>query len=187
MKKKKRIGLNDRTLENDIKYEGFLSYRHLRIIAWICLIIAQIGTVISIAGKLNPPFNQDSQTWQTVCTYFAAIPVPLFLLANFVNILKNRNHYRSLFILYGGGALGLYVLANLIVFHYGHRFINSFGFGFSWGDTARLFGNLLPALGRTGYVFNIFIDLLLCTLLFFFMNYQPKRVFTGKKIIIFRC
>ena len=73
-----------------------------------------------------------------------------------------------------------------MVFHFGHRFLNSFGVGFSWWDTARLFGQLLPSMGNLGYTFNIFIDLFLCTLLFFFMNYKPKKVFTDKKIIIFR-
>ena len=28
--------------------------------------------------------------------------------------------------------------------------------------------------------FNIFIDLFLCTLVMFFMNYMPKKFFTGK-------
>ena len=34
--------------------------------------------------------------------------------------------------------------------------------------------------------FNIFIDLFLCTLVMFFMNYMPKKFFTGKKRLIFR-
>ncbi len=39
---------------------------------------------------------------------------------------------------------------------------------------------------RGFFAFNIFIDLLLCTLFMYFMNARPKRVFTGKKILIFR-
>jgi len=37
-----------------------------------------------------------------------------------------------------------------------------------------------------GLAFNIFIDLFLCTLLMFFMNYVPTRFFTGKKLVLFR-
>ena len=43
MSKEKRIPLKYRTLENDINYKAPLSYRYLRIIAWIFIIIAQIG------------------------------------------------------------------------------------------------------------------------------------------------
>ena len=39
---------------------------------------------------------------------------------------------------------------------------------------------------RGFFAFNIFIDLLLCTLFMYFMNARPKRVFTGRKILIFR-
>ena len=34
--------------------------------------------------------------------------------------------------------------------------------------------------------FNLFIDLFLCTLFMFFLNYRPRRVFGGKWIILFR-
>ena len=33
---------------------------------------------------------------------------------------------------------------------------------------------------------NLFVDLFLCTLFMYFLNYRPKKVFTGKKVIIFR-
>ena len=39
----------------------------------------------------------------------------------------------------------------------------------------------------SGFVaFNIFIDLFLCALALFFLNYEPRRVFTGKARILFR-
>ena len=34
--------------------------------------------------------------------------------------------------------------------------------------------------------FNLFVDLFLCTLFMFFLNYRPKRVFVGKGLIAFR-
>ena len=36
------------------------------------------------------------------------------------------------------------------------------------------------------FAFNLFLDLFLCTLVMCFLNYTPKKVFTGKKVIIFR-
>jgi hypothetical protein len=39
---------------------------------------------------------------------------------------------------------------------------------------------------RGFFAFNIFVDLFLCTLVMYFMNARPTKVFTGKKIYIFR-
>ena len=115
MEKTKRIRLNDRTLDNDIKYKGFLSYRHLRIIGWLCLAAAQLSTIFALASLIDPSFGQSFQNIKTILSFVGALPVPLFLLANFSNILRKKNDYRSLFILYGGGALGMYLFANFIV------------------------------------------------------------------------
>ena len=38
-----------------------------------------------------------------------------------------------------------------------------------------------------GYLsYNLFIDLFLCALLLFFLNYRPKKLFTGKRLGVFR-
>ena len=40
---------------------------------------------------------------------------------------------------------------------------------------------------RYGYFsFNVFLDLLLCLSVTYFLNYRPKRLFKGKKVIVFR-
>lgn len=178
---------NDRTLANDIKFGGVLSYRHLRIIAWICLIIAQVSVVLKLEAKLAPSTASVVDSWNLVLSIFASLPVPLFLLANLSTILQSKGNYKTLFITYGGLAAALYFLANFIVFHYGFRTMLAFNPAANWGDAARVFGELLPALGKTGFVLNIFIDMLLVVLMFFFMNYNPKtKIFQGKGIIIFR-
>ena len=46
---------------------------------------------------------------------------------------------------------------------------------------------LIHQVAKDGFfAFNIFIDLFLCALFMFFLNVQPKRVFTGKKVLILR-
>ena len=186
MEKTKRIRLNDRTLDNDIKYKGFLSYRHLRIIGWLCLAAAQLSTIFALASLIDPSFGQSFQNIKTILSFVGALPVPLFLLANFSNILRKKNDYRSLFILYGGGALGMYLFANFLVFHFGYGFVNKFVSAYDLWDVSMLFGRLLPSLGTQGYTLNIFIDLLMCTLLFFFMNFKPSGVTSEKKMLGFR-
>ena len=53
-KRKKRLKFYQITPENDIKYRGPLSYRALRIAGWVCLAIAQVATIWSMVGKINP-------------------------------------------------------------------------------------------------------------------------------------
>ena len=185
--KAKRVKWKDRTLENDIKYGGFLSYRHLRIIAWACLIIAQVGVVLKLEAKLAPETANVIDTWNLVISIIGALPVPLFLLANLSTILQSRGDYKGLFIRYGGLAIVMYLLANFLVFHYGYRTLAALNPATTWGDASRLFGEILPLFGKTGYILNIFIDMLLVVLMFFFTNYEPRtKIFQGKRIYLFR-
>ena len=181
-----RIKWRDRTPENDIHYGGFLSYRHLRIIAWLCLAIAQVAVILQLEVKLAPDTQAVVEKWTTVINIIGGLPVPLFMLANMSVVLQKRGNYRALFKTYGMLALVMYLLANFVVFHYGFRTIHAFNEKLNWGDAARLFGELLPALGKTGYVLNIFIDMLLIVFMFFFANYEPTKYFQGKKIYLFR-
>ena len=173
--------------ENDIKYGGYLSYRHLRIIGWVCLVIAQIGVVLNLEAKLAPDAAQAVEIWNMVIAIFAGLPVPLFLIANLSIVLQKRGDFKSLFIKFGGMALGMYFLANFLVFHFGFRSMHAINQAITWADTAELFGMMLPLFGKTGYTMNIFIDLLLVVLMFYFTNYVPRaKVFEGKRIILFR-
>lgn len=184
MAKTAHIRLKDRTLENDIKYRAPLSYRYLRIIAWICLIIAQIGMVAKLNIRIVPGSEQQIGWVKDMGEIFATFPLPLFLLANFAVMYQKRDSWKKLIMFYGGVALGLYIVANVVIIHYGYGFVNAFA-QINFMDMAKGFGLLLFGLGKTGLVFNIFIDLFLCALVFYFLNYNPKS-FQGKKLIIFR-
>ena len=46
---------------------------------------------------------------------------------------------------------------------------------------------IIRSSSRSGfYVFNIFVDLFLCTIFMFFLNYQPRKIFRGKSRFVFR-
>ena len=183
----KHVRLRDRTLENDIKYSGPLSYRYLRIIAWACIIFAQIGMVAKLNVKLIPSSN-DAIGWLVGAGNFvSSLALPLFLLANFTIILQNKDDWKSLFIRFGGIALILFVLGNIVVVHYGYGFVRAFTDEIGFMEMSKAFGALLFGLGNAGMVFNLFIDLFLCSLIFFFMNYTPKKLKRSNKIIWFRC
>lgn len=185
--KSNRIKLYDRTLENDIKYKAPLSYRYIRIIAWVCLLIAQICMLAKINIKIVPSSEPQLGWLRDLGEWFSSMPLPLFLLANFAAIFQKRDNYKKLLLFYGGVAALLYIVGNIVIIHYGYGFINAFTFGsVDFWTMAKVFGGLLFSLGPSGLVFNIFIDLLLCSLLFFFMNYKPKKYFQGKNLKWFR-
>ncbi len=59
----------------------------------------------------------------------------------------------------------------------------------AYQDTAKsiqILTDLLNANPTFGVCFNIFIDLMLCLLVWFFIDYTPKKHFQGKKLFYFR-
>ncbi len=183
-----RPKLRDRTPDNDIAYGGILSYRHLRLIGWVCMWFAQIAVIISINIKVNPASEAGLSGLLTFFKFFAPMPVILFMLANFANInFKKNKGWRHLFMTYGILAGGLYILANLLSFHYGFEFLMAFGHGHNFWSLTMDYGAILANSGQMAYTLNVFIDLFLLCLLFFFADYTPKKgPFSGKKVVFFR-
>ena len=72
--------MNEVTFENDIRYRGPLSYRYLRILAWLILAAVQAYTYFlseqAIAGKNNEPGAFDA-----ILNGLYSLVVPLFLIA----------------------------------------------------------------------------------------------------------
>lgn len=185
--KKTKIPLKDRTLENDIKFRGVLSYRYVRILAWVFLILIQIGMVVKFQIKIKPESAAQLQGYVDFASFISEIPLALFLLANFAFIFQSRHNWRGLLIFYGGIALGLYIVANTVILHYGFGIAQTFFGKTDFMALSRAYGVILSNIGNIGYIFNIFIDLFLCSLIFFFMFYTPKGGFKNNtRMLIFR-
>ena len=159
MYKINRRHIHEVTLENDITYEAPLSYRHLRIIAWVFFIIATIGTVLSIGTSVNPHLAN----YENLASIFKSgqtIMSSLFLIAVFAVVLTAKDGYRRLILMYGGLTVLVYVAFVLIHQHYFVGLVNAI-----LGDqaTANAWVNqFLSAVAKDGYLaFNIFIDLFL--------------------------
>ncbi len=185
-RKRRRKRIDEYSLDNDIRYRGPLSYRHLRMLAWFFLIVAQIGVLLSIAGKFDAGFAAKVGRWPDILKTASDIMMPLFLIATFATILNGSRSFRSMLTLYGVAAAGFYAL--FVIFH--ERYIPivlGWVLDIDRAAAVAMVDSLLAAIVKNGYLsFNIFIDLFLCTLLTFFLVYNPKKVFTGKKLIIFR-
>jgi len=171
--------------KNDIKYRGILSYRALRIIAWVCIFLGQMTVIFKIGSSLkNPDFMAAYSATQIPFEIISNLSLPFFLLASFSIILRDRNAIKRLIIQYLCFTFVMYVLFVYFYFHIGYE-----TFVHLYKDPAQAQQMLDEFISLTfdKYVsINVFIDLLMCTLACFFINYNPKEHFKGKNIIYFR-
>ena len=183
--KKGRLKIHEVTSENDIRYLGPLTYQHFKLLGWLCIVISQVMVVVRIGGRLDPGYAADSASLLKALGYIVDLALPFLLIANFAQILDADNGYGKQLLINGAAAVGLFALTSLVFYRY------------IVGDLASLLENpsdALPvvtaALGLVtpyGFLsFNLFVDLFLCTLTMVFLNYTPRRVFTGRARICFR-
>ena len=180
-------------IDNDGKYRGPLSYRHFRIIAWIALTITGIftvlGTMVNVAVMLQVRTPEDAKILENVAEVFSfasSLPLPLFLIANFAVILQGKNNYKKLLMTYGGIFLAIYIGFLIVYYHYIVMLIMKF-MELGFAEAREYSVVILTLLGsESGLVVNVFVDLFMCVLIMYFINYNPKKFFQGKLIILFR-
>ena len=179
-RKRRKISIYDATPDNDIRFRGIISYRHLRIMGWVCLALTVISFFIEAGMKLSPDWAKKYGTLDIFLSIFGQFAVFLFLFANMAVIIDKKSSYKTLFIQYGGLTIGFVLLFVIVYYRYMYGFVKAIG----KATGAKVSSNDLLDGGFK--CFNVFLDLLLCTAIFFFTDYRPKKWFTGKKIYIFR-
>ena len=184
-KKKNRITIFDATAENDIRYLGPLNYRHFQIFGWLCIVCGQANMIIGLGGRLDPSVLEQFAGVKTILEGLSEMSLPFLLIANFAQILDDRDGYKKQFLKNAGASLGIFLLYQLMMNRY---IIGSLaGLFVDPNDSKEIVDTLLQSIAPAGFLsFNLFIDLLLCTLVMFFLNYVPKRYFRGKWLHVFR-
>lgn len=183
-KPKKRF--HELTIHDDIKYLGPLSYREFKILGWFCIVLAQAATLITLAGKVNSDFALKMATRSSIISAISSLSLPLLLFSNFAIILSNHKSYRKQLITNGGMVIGIF-LVFILFFH--HFILGTYAGLIRDPKAAKDSMNAVIRSATTEkgfFAFNIFVDLFLCTCFMFFLNHRPQKVFTGRKIIIFR-
>ena len=181
----KRVKFHEMGAHNDIKYSGPLSFQSFQILGWSCIVITVVMALMKIAMKVNPNDAQRFQTINEIISYIAELSLPFLLMANFARILNNTEGFRKQMLRNGGAMAGIF-LGFMIFFN---RYVVG-TVGLLLQDPKEAYPLVMTSFygvsPRGFFAFNIFVDLFLCTLVMYFMNARPKRVFTGKKIFIFR-
>ena len=163
--------------DKDIKYRGPLSYRYLRLIAWISIAMAEVLVLNNLSGSiLEAPVIGPKAEYALILV--ASLSVPLFIIATFATILNKGKSIKSVLMTY---AVAYFALALAIVFLY-YRYINDVLV--KAGLEHEALNEFRVGIGNKLQV-NVFADLLALSLFYFFMTYQPKRFFKDK-VLLFR-
>lgn len=167
----------------DIRYRGPLSYQGLRLLGWLTLVFFVLGLALNTLSELAPTHVGSNPALYSFLTSMKDLMMPLFLLANFSLILNSRQSYKKTLLFFG--AMSLLIAG--VFYLYGERLLVILSRILSdTPEEQQMMRDMIASSFLHGG-FNIFLDLFLCSLFAFFLNYKPKKIFTGRKTWIFRC
>ena len=180
-----RIKKYDRTAFNDISYKGPLHYRHLLLLGWLCIALKVFTPLTALGLKLDPSQPQWLQFLNKLSVTVGPLALSFFLLANFAILLDKKKTYKTQLIKFG--ALSVLVIVVFIMVSK-TVFVTAVAELLETNEYAsQLVEMLLNSLAIEGtLIFNLFIDMFMCTLFMFFLEYVPQKYFQGKKLRIFR-
>ena len=170
---------------DDIRYRGPLTYQSFQVLGWLCIVAAIVTVMINLGIRVNPDLEGRLSQAGELFHNIAELALPLLLIANFARILGNVEGYGQQLLRNGLTMLVVCVAFNL---GFNHFFIGSLKLASTKPDDVMpLVTQVFHESHKYGFVaFNLFVDLFLCTLFMFFLNYRPRRVFVGKWRIAFR-
>ena len=185
MSRKNKISIYDRNASNDIRYRGPLSYRHLQIMGWFGISFLVLHSLIELGIMIDPNQPKWVLSLNSVASVVSEFALPLFLFANFAILLDRKKTFKAQLLKFGGLSLLVVILFLLVTEHYILEVGTAIA-GDKAGVQAQIDGYFLSRIRTGSLSFNFFVDMFLCTLLLFFLEYTPKKVFTGKKRYLFR-
>ena len=169
-----------------MKFRGPLNYQHFQILGWTCIVAAVAAAIISLGGKMmgDRVLNRFG-TLGIVLSFISQFSLPLLLIASFARILNSNDAGRKMLLINGGAAVGIIALTLLLGSRY---FIGILQQIIAPPEkVVSMLNGVIAGVVPGGFLaFNMFVDLFLCTLMMFLLNVQPKRWFTGKKVLILR-
>lgn len=173
------------TAENDIKYRAPFSINHVRTLAWLCILTTQITMLLGIAVTIFKRDFLDINVLNNI-QMFADMSLPLFLLASFSYILQNKERCGQIVLFYLAASAMIPFLFYLMFFHFGAGLLEAFSEHAPENLRGQVSKFAADAFGEKLNC-NIFIDMLLFSSLTFFLTATPKlKLFSGKKLYIFR-
>ena len=186
--RKKRLKIHEVTAENDIRYQGPLNYQHFQMLGWLCIVATAAVLLITVGAKMDASVETSLGGVKDVLNWVGTLSLPFLLIANFARILNNSEGYRKQLIKNGAAMAGIALGAILLLYRYVVGTMVELGLTQEQAIDLFLNAAQITSKARVGFIsFNIFVDLFLCTLVMFFLNYRPKYIFKAPAArIVFR-
>lgn len=175
----------DKLLQNkDIKYRGIFSGRAMKIIGFVLMFFAQVYLCIKLVNNIQglPESVLNFGDVMLTLSYFA---LPMFLSANFCIIMTSKTKIKKTVIVYSIIAISIFLL---VLFFFSRYMIGigralnpdnpSEAYKFAETITKGAFGKIIN--------YNVFVDLALFSLFYFFLFYNPKKIEGKKSVLAFR-
>ena len=181
----KRKKLHEISIQDDIKYRGPLNYQHFQMLGWLCIVLTVAALMMKLGGRMDAGLAARTEGILNVLEYVTAMSLPFLLIANFSKILNNEEGYKKQILRNGLASAGIFLLFNLFFYRY---IIGSLKLlTVEPNQVMPMVTDMMYLSTHYGFMaFNIFIDLFLCTMFMFFLNYRPTKFFTGGKLYLFR-
>ena len=176
--RKKRPKIHEVTAENDIRYLGPLNYQHFQMLGWLCIVATAAVVLITLGAKMDASVETSLGGVKDVLKWVGTLSLPFLLIANFARILNNSEGYRKQLIKNGAAMASIALGAILLLYRYVVGVMVELGLTQEQAVAFFLNAAQMTSKSRVGFIsFNIFVDLFLCTLVMFFLNYRPKFIF----------
>jgi hypothetical protein len=181
----KRKRFHEHGAQNDIKYRGPISYFGFQVLGWLCIVTGIAIVMMKLSIKVNPDMNARFETLVGILEYIPPMSLPFLLIADFSKILNNEEGYKKQIMRNGLAMAGIFVLFNAFFYRY---IVGSLKLiTVEPEQVMPMLTDMMYLATHYGFMaFNIFVDLFLCTMFMFFLNYRPAKFFTGGKLYLFR-
>ena len=152
---------------------------------WFGISFLVLHNLIELGIMIDPNQPKWVLSLNSVASVVSEFALPLFLFANFAILLDRKKTFKAQLLKFGGLSLLVVILFLLVTEHYILEVGTAIA-GDKAGVQAQIDGYFLSRIRTGSLSFNFFVDMFLCTLLLFFLEYTPRKVFTGKKRYLFR-
>ena len=185
MKATRRRKFYEHDASNDIRYRAPISYQGFQVLGWLCIVMGVVVVMMRLSIKVNPEMKERLDWIGRFLVYIPPLSLPFLLIANFSRILSNEEGYKKQLLRNGLATLGIFVAFNAFFYRYIVGSVQKICI--QPEQAMPMLSDMVLLMTNNGFMaFNIFVDLFLCTLFMFFMNYHPTKFFTGGKLYLFR-
>ena len=170
---------------DDIRYLGPLSYRAFEILGWLCIVLSVAVVALVLISNVKASAGSEQSLPLRILPYAARMSALFLVIAGISRAMRGSGEYRQQLLTYLGLA-GIVAAGSALVFQHtvmaviGRLFLEP-------KQVMPLLEKSLADITGNGFIaYNVFVDIFLCILLFFFVNVRPKHVFTGRWTLVLR-